>query len=198
MGLELHYADGQTPIDEDEKLGLLISTISTKSELDEFEQLNIEGAMQWLKGKKFKGSEVFSEPFVCMIHRRMYGSVWSWAGKFRSTNKNIGVDKFQVSQSLRMLCNDAHYWVEHQVYSPDEIAIRFKHRLVSIHCFPNGNGRHSRLMADAIIENFFGQMHFSWGSQNLMNQDDARRAYIEAVRKADRGSISPLLQFARS
>jgi len=94
MGLELHYADGQTPIDEDEKLGLLISTISTKSELDEFEQLNIEGAIQWLKGKKFKGSEVFSEPFVCMIHRRMYGSVWSWAGKFRSTNKNIGVDKF--------------------------------------------------------------------------------------------------------
>jgi fido (protein-threonine AMPylation protein) len=97
-----------------------------------------------------------------------------------------------------MLCNDAHYWVEHEVYSPEEIAIRFKHRLVSIHCFPNGNGRHSRLMADVIIENFFGQMHFSWGSQNLISQDDARRAYIDAVRKADRGNLSPLVQFSRS
>ena len=141
MGLNLNYTDGQTPIDEDEKHGLLIATLSTKAELDEFEQLNIEEAIQWLSGKTFKRAEVLSQQFVCMLHRRMFGNVWSWAGRFRNTNKNIGVDKFEIGASLKILCDDTDYWVEHQVFSPDEIAVRFKHRLVSIHCFANGNGR---------------------------------------------------------
>jgi Fic-DOC domain mobile mystery protein B len=198
MGLELHYSDGQTPIDEDEKLGLMISTISTKAELDEFEQLNIEEALQWINGKKFKRAEVFSQQYVCMIHRRMFGNVWSWAGKFRNTNKNIGVDKFEIPLSVRILCDDALFWVEHEVFPLDEIAIRFKHRLVSIHCFPNGNGRHSRLMADVIIDNLLGQPHYSWGSQGLITAGDARKAYIDAIQKADRGNLAPLIQFSRT
>lgn len=163
MGLNLKYIEGQTPLDEEEKEGLLIETISTVADLDEFEQLNIEEALQWVFSKKFKAKQVFTEKFICDIHKRMYGNIWQWAGQFRKTNKNIGVDRHQISIQLKMLCDDALFWIENNTYPPIEIAIRFKHRIVSIHCFPNGNGRHSRLMADIIIEKLFGEEPFSWG-----------------------------------
>jgi Fic-DOC domain mobile mystery protein B len=198
MGLDLEYIDGQTPIDEDEKEGLLIETITTKGELDEFEQQNIEEALQWVIGKKFKAKDVFTEKFICNLHKRMYNNVWAWAGNFRKTNKNIGIDKFQIPMSLKVLCDDALYWFENQTYPPEEIAIRFKHRIVSVHCFPNGNGRHSRLMGDIIIEKLFGQKPFPWGAANLSKANDTRSAYLKAVKQADQGNYQPLLDFARS
>lgn len=157
MGLDLEYIDGQTPIDEKEKEGLRIETISIKAGLDEFEQLNIEEALQWVFGKKFKSKQVFTEKFIWDLHKRMYGNVWIWAGQFRKTDKNIEVDKHQIPMQLKVLCDDALFWIENETYATQEIAIRFKHRLVSIHGFPNGNGRHSRLMADVIIENLFDE-----------------------------------------
>lgn len=154
MGLTPEYIDGQTPLDDDEQEGLLITTITTRGELDEFEQLNIEEAIIWSLRRSFKLEDVFTESFIITLHIKMYGNVWKWAGEFRKSNKNIGVDKFEISVELNKLLNDTIYWIENKVFEPDEIAIRFKHRLVSIHCFPNGNGRHSRLIADIIIEKF--------------------------------------------
>ncbi|MBP9881011.1 MAG: mobile mystery protein B, partial [Chitinophagales bacterium] len=141
MGLTPEYIDGQTPLDDDEQEGLLITTISTRGELDEFEQLNIEEAIIWSLRRSFKLEDVFTESFITTLHIKMYGNVWKWAGEFRKSNKNIGVDKFEISVELNKLLNDTIYWIENKVFEPDEIAIRFKHRLVSIHCFPNGNGR---------------------------------------------------------
>jgi Fic-DOC domain mobile mystery protein B len=155
MGLDLEYQDGQTPLDEDEKEGLKIATIATRGELDEFEQQNIEQAILWTLKRKFKPEAIFTEDFIRNVHKRMYGDTWAWAGAFRKTNKNIGVDKWQIPTELHRLLADAKYWMENKTFSPDEIAIRFKHRIVSIHCFPNGNGRHSRLMADIIVEKIF-------------------------------------------
>jgi len=198
MGLDLEYIDGQTPIDEEEKEGLLIETISTKAELDEFEQLNIEEALQWAFGKKFKPKQVFTEKFICNLHKRMYGNIWAWAGTFRKTDKNIGVDKYQIPMKLKVFCDDALYWSENSTYPPEEIAIRFKHRLVSIHCFPNGNGRHSRLMADIIIEKLFDKEPFSWGAGNLSKANEARTTYLKAVKQADLGEYQKLLAFALS
>lgn len=198
MGLDLEYIDGQTPIDEDEKEGLLIEIIATKSELDEFEQQNIEEAMQWVFGKKFKARDVFTEKFICNLHKRMYGNVWRWAGDFRKTDKNMGVDKFQIPIELKVLCDDAFHWMENKTFPPEEIAIRFKHRIVSIHCFSNGNGRHSRLMGDIIIEKLYGQEPFSWGAGNLSKAGDTRINYLQAVKSADHGDYAPLLAFARS
>ena len=198
MGLDLEYNAGQTPIDEDEKEGLLIETISTKGELDEFEQQNIEEAIQWVFGRKFKAMDVFTEKFICHLHRHMYSSVWSWAGEFRKTNKNLGIDKYQIPIELKVLCDDTLYWVTHNIYPPEEIAIRFKHRIVSIHCFANGNGRHSRLMGDIIIEKLFAGEVFSWGARDLSKISDARSIYLKAVKAADNGNITPLLEFARS
>jgi Fic-DOC domain mobile mystery protein B len=198
MGLDLEYIYGQTPIDEEEKEGLLIATISTKGELDEFEQQNIEEAMLWAYGKNFKAQKVFTEKFILNLHKRMFGNVWGWAGIFRKTNKNIGIPYYKIPVNLKRLCDDAIYWVEHETYQPDEIAIRFKHLLVSIHCFPNGNGRHSRLIADIIIEKVLGLKIFSWGAGNLSKSGDARTNYLQAVKAADKGDYSLLLKFARS
>jgi len=198
MGLNLEYINGQTPLDEDEKEGLLILTISTRGELDEFEQKNIEEAIEWIYSRSFIPEKILSEAFIRKMHKLMYGHIWKWAGEFRKTNKNIGVDKWQISTELRALLDDTLFWIINKVYSDDEIAIRFKHRLVSIHCFPNGNGRHSRLMADIIIEKIFNKNVFTWGSDNLSKENDSRKKYLTAVRKADNGVIEPLLKFARN
>lgn len=198
MGLDLEYINGQTPLDEEEKDGLLILTIATRGELDEFEQQNIEKAVQWILGRTFKPELFFTEAFVRMLHKRMYADVWAWAGEFRKTNKNIGVDKWKIPSDLKYLLDDAKYWHENNTYTQDEIAVRFKHRIVSIHCFPNGNGRHSRLMADIIIEQIYKQPVFSWGAANLSDEGDTRKSYLKAVKTADRGDYRLLLAFARS
>jgi Fic-DOC domain mobile mystery protein B len=198
MGLDLDHLEGQTPLDEDEKEDLLIPTVATRGELDEFEQQNIEQALLWLKGRRLKAETILTEKFIRSVHKRMYQDVWRWAGEFRKTDKNIGVEKWQLPIELRSLLDDTKFWIQHHTYDPEEIAIRFKHRIVTIHCFPNGNGRHSRLMADIIIEKIFGLTVFTWGAGNLIRQGGNRRHYLAALKAADNGDIKPLIQFARS
>lgn len=198
MGLDFEYNPGQTPLDPEEIDGLLIDTISTRVELDEFEQQNIEEAVQWVLKRRLRPDQILREAFICQLHQKMYGDVWSWAGQFRNTEKNIGIARWRIGPELRTLLDDTLYWVEHNTYPPEEIALRFKHRIVSIHCFPNGNGRHSRLMADIIIDKIFKQNVFSWGAANLVHQGETRVTYLQAVRAADAGDIGPLIEFARS
>jgi Fic-DOC domain mobile mystery protein B len=198
MGLEVLYIDGQTPLSEEEKEGLKISSITTRTELDEFEQLNIEKAIQWTFGKKIKAKELLSERFVKNLHKRMYGEVWKWAGSFRNSEKNIGIKSYLIPVKLKQLLDDTLFWYENKTYQPIEVAIRFKHELVSIHCFPNGNGRHSRLMADLIMEKLYGEAFLSWGSANLANVTDKRKEYILALKQADQNQIQPLISFAQS
>jgi len=198
VGLGLPVDPGQIPIDEDEKDALLIPTITTRKELNEFEQLNVEEAVQWTLSTHFDAAEVLTEEFIKGLHRRMFGSTWAWAGRFRTTNKNIGVDKFEISVHLRTLLDDTRFWVERGTYETDELCIRFKHRLVSIHCFPDGNGRHARLMADILVEHEFGRPVFTWGAATLTRPGQARGTYVSALRSADAGDIGPLVTFARS
>ena len=197
MGLNINYIEGQTPLSEDEQVGLKISSITTREELDEFEQLNIEKAIQWTFGKKLKAEQLFSEKFIKDLHKRMYGEVWKWAGTFRTSEKNIGIKSYLIGVELKQLLDDAIYWTQNKTYNSQEIAIRFKHRLVSIHCFANGNGRHSRLMADLIMEKLYNEKFFSWGSTNLVKATETRTAYIKAVKKADQQDLLPLIAFAK-
>lgn len=198
MGLNLEYTDGQTPLDEEEKEGLLIPSIATKGELDEFEQQNIEEAIQWILGRSLKAETIFTERFVKNLHKRMYGEVWKWAGQFRKSDKNRWIDKWQIPVALKALLEDALFWVKNETYSPDEIAIRFKHRIVSIHCFSNGNGRHSRLMADIIVEKIYKLPVFSWGAANLSKESQIREIYLQAVKEADNENHNQLIEFSRS
>jgi len=198
MGLNLKYADGQTPLDEDEKEGLKVKTITTQGELDEFEQLNIEKAVEWTIHSNLKPERILTEKFIKDLHKKMYGDVWKWAGAFRKSDKNIGIKWTLIGIELKALIDDTKYWIENNTYTPEEIAIRFKHRIVAIHCFPNGNGRHSRMMADIIIESIFGGKNFSWHQSNMVKADDTRKEYIAALRKADNGDINPLIEFAKN
>ncbi len=199
MGLDSELVDGQTPLDEEEKEGLLISTITTYGDLDEFEQQNIERAIQWTYKRKFKKEEILTENFVKRVHHEMYGNVWAWAGAFRKTNKNIGVDRYQIPVELRKLLDDCKFWISQGNYSSDELAVRFKHRIVLIHCFSNGNGRHSRLMGDLIIEKIYNKPVFTWGAgADLAKAGRTRNEYLAAIKAADDGNIDPLLKFSRS
>lgn len=197
MGLEFTYTFGQTPLSEEEKEGLLIPSITTHGELNQHEQLNIENAIKWILKQKLTPEKILNETFIKKLHAKMYGKVWSWAGEFRKTEKNIGVKWINIPIELKTLLDDTLFWIENKTYKPDEITIRFKHRLVGIHCFPNGNGRHSRLMADIIIETVFKKEIFSWNQSQMEKPDEVRKKYILALREADFGNIKPLIKFAK-
>jgi Fic-DOC domain mobile mystery protein B len=198
MGLNLVYIEVQTPLDEEEKEGLLITTISTREELDEFEQYNIEKAIQWIYSRKLKKEQLLSEKFIKELHKKMYSDVWRRSGKFRTSEKNLGIASYKIATELKILMDDCLFWIENNTFEPVEIAVRFKHKLVSIHCFSNGNGRHSRLMADLIMEKFFGKPILGWGRNNLVQQNNTRDFYIKAVKLADKNEFQTLIEFAQS
>lgn len=198
MGLNLKYTEGQTPLNEEEKEGIKIKSITTQAELDEFEQLNIEKAVEWTVHTNLKTEKIITEKFIKDLHKKMYGDVWKWAGKFRTSEKNIGIKWTQIREELKTLLDDTKYWIENKTFLPEEISIRFKHRIVTIHCFPNGNGRHSRLMADIIIESIFRKEIFTWQSSNMVKANQTRKNYIKALKEADNGNIKPLIEFAKS
>ena len=193
---DFDYPEGATPIDPDEAEGLLLTHITTLGELDRWEQENIVEALTWLD--KTNPTDILNEQFVKELHRRMFVSVWKWAGHFRRSDKNIGGPWYQISMSLKNLCDDARFWIKLQEESPDEMAIRFHHRLVSIHPFPNGNGRHARLMTDILLETVMKFPRFTWGSGNLSKPGDIRQNYIAALRAADEHNYEPLLKFVRT
>ena len=127
----------------------------------------------------------------------MFGNAWKWAGKFRTSEKNIGVPHWEVAVKVRGLCEDEKIWIESRKESPDEIVARFHHRLVFIHPFANGNSRHARLAADLLITNVFGLSRFSWGQNDLITSGKSRSQYLEALRAADGRDYFPLIQFVR-
>ncbi len=191
---------GATPLDPDEAEGLLHAHVATRAELDELEEANIQIGLEWAIRRAITGGrriDVLSEEFLYALHERMFGEVWSWAGEVRRSEKNIGVERYRIRVEVKNLIDDARVWRERQVYSPDEIAVRFHHRLVAIHPFPNGNGRHARLMADLLALQA-GRPAFTWGGGRLTTTSELRTTYIAALRNADGGDLAPLLEFARS
>jgi Fic-DOC domain mobile mystery protein B len=186
--------DGGTELTEEEREGLIPSYITLRSELNEAEQANILEAEEWAFARK---RDLLEEEFLNNLHKRMYGNVWRWAGRYRTSGKNIGIDAYRIPTELRQLLDDCRYWIENGTYEPDEIAVRFHHRIVSIHCYPNGNGRHARLAADLLLKSM-GQERFSWGGENLVDVGETRERYIAALQAADEHDIGPLLEFVRS
>lgn len=194
-------APGATPLDPDEAADLIPSHISTQGELNDAEQANIRDARIWYlaRSKNFK----LSEATIRETHRRMFNQVWRWAGRYRGSNKNIGAEKHLIVEKVQALCLDVGAWIEHKTFIWDEMGVRLHHRLVAIHPFANGNGRHSRLVADLFMA-ANEQPAFSWGRRTFTNDLDAgqtsqlRDEYLGALRAADQGDISRLLKFVRS
>jgi Fic-DOC domain mobile mystery protein B len=186
--------DANTPLDAEEMQQLMPSYITLRRELNEAEQVNIAHASKWLSSRR---SDPLDEVFLRELHRRMFGQVWRWAGHYRKTARNIGVDANRVRMDTAQVIDDARFWVANGTYVPDEIAVRFSHRLVAIHPFPNGNGRLSRMAGDLLAVQL-GRPQFSWGSHSLTDANVTRAAYIAALRAADAHDLGPLILFARS
>lgn len=197
MSNPLFDGDGDhaaTPLTAEERESLIPTYVTLRRELNEIEQIGIADADHWAFART---RHVLEEPFLKNLHKRMFGGVWRWAGNYRTTPRNIGIEAHRIMPDLHQLLDDVRYWIEHAIYPPDEIAVRFHHRLVFIHPFPNGNGRHARLAAD-LLATQLGRPRFTWGSANLEEPQATRAAYVAALRKADRHDIAPLLAFARS
>lgn len=189
-----HADDHATPITPTERDGLIPTHVTLRGELNELEQRNIAMADGWAFARK-RG--VLGEPFLLGLHRRMFNLVWRWAGAYRKSDRNLGVKPHLIQPSLRQAIEDAQCWVDYKSYGPDELAVRFHHRLVTIHPFPNGNGRWSRLAADLLIVRLGGS-RFTWGSTNLQPKGGARDVYINALKAADNHTLTSLITFARS
>jgi Fic-DOC domain mobile mystery protein B len=194
--VEINYPEGATPLDKNEIKGLLLTHITTRAELDRWEQDNINEALTWFH--EHKPGNILDESFIKLLHKKMFCNVWMWAGKFRKSEKNLGMPPYMIAVELKKLFDDVQYWIDNKTFSPDEIAVRFHHRLVSIHLFANGNGRHARLAADILLVNVLAKSAFTWGGVNLIKPGDTRRQYIESLHEADKGNYRPLLEFARS
>jgi Fic-DOC domain mobile mystery protein B len=187
-----------TPITPEEREGLLQSWITHRRDLNEAEQDNILDGAAWARARRGRRPlDLLSVDFARTLHEHMFGDVWRWAGVYRQTARNIGIDTYRIPTETAALFDDVRYWVEHDTYPPDEIAIRLHNRLVAIHPFPNGNGRHARLIADLLIERLGGES-FSWGGGSLTDVGELRTAYVAALQAADNHDIGPLIAFARS
>lgn len=194
MTAVMEYPDGATPLDRDEMDGLKFKHVTTRGELDELEQVNIQEGLLWLARQRRK--DILTDDFAITLHKRLFGQVWDWAGTFRRTGKNIGIDPIHIGVQLRTLMDDAQYWAEHKIFHPLEAAVRLHHRMVLIHPFPNGNGRHARIMADTVLKQIYHVDPIDWaGGYDLQRMNDRRTAYISALRAADKGDMAPLLDF---
>ncbi len=190
--------DDATPLEPEERDALRQSWITHRRDLNEAEQENIVKGSAWARRRRSrKPAQLLTVSFALSLHRQMFGDVWRWAGTYRRTGRNIGIDARQIPVEMPMMFDDVRYWLEHGTYPLDEVAVRLHHRLVAIHPFPNGNGRHARLMADLLIE-WLGGEPFAWGGGSLTEIGALRGRYVEGLRAADRQDIGPLLAFARS
>jgi Fic-DOC domain mobile mystery protein B len=196
VSIHFKYPDGATPLDPNELNGLIPSYITTQGELDAAEQAGILDATAWALDKRHK--EILTDTFIRNLHKRMFKLVWKWAGQYRTTDKSIGIHWSMIATEIKKLCQDTSYWVENKTYSWDELGARFHHRLVSVHPFPNGNGRHTRLMTDILLLDH-GQDRFTWGANaDLGKAGAARKRYIDALKSADGKKFGPLIKFVRS
>lgn len=194
--MRFEYPEGATPLDEDYRQDL-IPDLQLQAELNEFEQKNIVEAILWATDNSRFSEILLSSRGLCELHRRMFNSTWRWAGRYRRRNTNIGVEWQQIPENVILVCRDAEYWVANHVYEWMELAVRFHHRLVLIHPFPNGNGRHARLAANLLL-GYNGQAALPWGGAHLDAKGEARSEYISALQEADRNSYDRLLSFAVS
>ena len=186
--------EGATPLGPDEMMGIRFQHITTREELDELEQANIIEGLQWVARRR--QGDILQEDFIRALHMRLFSEVWDWAGSFRQREMNIGIDPLQIAVQLRILLDNARFWADENVYTPLEAGARFHHRMVQIHPFPNGNGRHARIAADIFLDNYYDHPPIDWaGGFDLQVANERRNAYIMALGSADAGEFAQLLSF---
>jgi Fic-DOC domain mobile mystery protein B len=188
-------SDDATPLDPVQREGLLQTWITNRNDLNEAEEENIVKGAAWARRRRGrKPVDMLNDEYVETLHKRMFGDVWRWAGTYRQSELNIGIAANRIPMEMPAMLDDVRYWVDHNTYPSDEIAVRLHHRLTQIHAFPNGNGRHARMMADLLIERLGGKP-FSWGGDSLADVGTLRAQYVAALQAADGHNMEPLMAF---
>lgn len=196
MSLLKDDPEGATPLSPDDLLGLKLPHIQTREQLNEVEAANILQGQNWISDlQSLTLSDIFSRDFVVALHNNLFGDVWEWAGTFRLRELNIGVDPKNISVDLHNFLEDAKCWVEFKHFSDLELSARIQHRLVQIHPFPNGNGRHSRIFTDIVRMFLLNKKPLKWANVKLENMSKERRNYIDGLRKADGGDFSEMIHY---
>jgi Fic-DOC domain mobile mystery protein B len=189
--------DDATPLDPSQRGDLLQTWITDRNDLNEAEQENIVKGAAWAHRRRGKATELLNDDYVKTLHKQMFGEVWKWAGTYRQNEVNLGIAPHLIAAEMPAVLDDVRYWVENNTYPLDEIAVRLHHRLTQIHAFPNGNGRHARMMADLLIERLGGKP-FTWGGGSLADVGTLRSRYVAALQAADGHDIGPLMNFVQS
>lgn len=187
------HPEGVTPIDPEEAQALIPAHITTQSELNEWESHNIRKAVAW--GLSRKRRDVLTDGFVHELHQQMFDQTWEWAGTYRRINKNLGVPWEHVAVEVHKLLKDVDFWLTQSTWGVRESAVRLHYRMVVIHPFINGNGRHARLLADVLLYNH-DLPRLQWGDSEFHKPGEARSDYLRALRAADEGDYAPLLTCA--
>ena len=185
--------DGHTELSEEDRQGLIPTYIATRGELFDAEERNIVRA---LRERPPSIDELLDDAYLRQLHLRMFGQVWAWAGAYRLRETNIGIAPAQIPEAVRNLVADTRVWIEGAVFRPDELAVRFHHRLVHTHPFPNGNGRHGRIATDYLIL-VLGSEQFTWGATLDVETEELRARYVKALQQADDGDYAALIEFVR-
>ncbi|EKE80646.1 mobile mystery protein B [Idiomarina xiamenensis] len=191
--------DGATPLTPDDMQNLRHRHIETREQLNELEAANILQGQRWAAQLKSPTlARIFDLLFVTDLHNALFGEVWVWAGSFRLRELNIGVEPKNIAIDLHNFLEDAKCWIEFRHYDNLEISARIQHRLVQIHPFVNGNGRHSRIFTDIVRVYLLDEKPMKWANAKLENMTEERAAYISSLRKADRGDFSEFLNYLQS
>lgn len=198
MGLKKRSGKGEFLLTDAERVGLKPSFVRKRSELDALESANILGAEMWLLRKSFTADQVLTPEFLCRLHREMFGNVWKHAGRFREREKSDGVKSVWIPVEVQKLTDDMRRKIRDGAHPPLETAVRFLRRLSAIRCFETGNGRHARVAADLLGKALTGTRPFTWGRNTDLAPEELRKAYRDALRKADEGGLEALLKFSIS
>lgn len=197
----LNQPYGATPIDEDVREHLLVAHrgIASLAELNALEAANITRGLLWLRLEGPSTADLLDQHWQRELHRRMFGDVWSWAGAIRTREMTIGIAPYRIQEDWKIALDDSAWHIDNQTWSPVETALRLHHRTVAIHPFVNGNGRHARMMADALAESLGqGAAALSWGRHRDLEGEPLRREYLSALRRMDKdpNDVSGLIEFA--
>lgn len=191
--------EGATPLSPDDMLGLKHKHVDTREQLNELEAANILQGQIWASTlKKPTLDSIFDRAFVTNLHKALFGDVWEWAGIFRQRQLNIGIDPKNIPVDLHNFLEDAKCWVEFKHYDNLELSARIQHRLVQIHPFVNGNGRHSRIFTDIVRVYLLGEKPMKWAYAKLEDLTEERSSYITGLRKADEGDFSVFIKYLQS
>lgn len=170
--------------------------VATNNELNELEALNIADAFAWADDQTWQTADFFTQHVLREIHAKMFDQVWVWAGTYRSREVNIGnCPPEEISTRLEQVLGNLSYQSENG-RSAHDVCTALHHCIAQIHPFPNGNGRHARLVARLLAQTMgLERSSLTWGSTEYADEDTRKAAYISSLRAADDGDFGPLKSF---